>query len=58
MRSSIGLIASVLICCATFGTAHGYDKRKFCLAEASNVVMFLDVTTPYDDRDREALSDR
>ena len=39
------------------GTAEGADPRRFCSGTAANVVLYVDVTSPYDERDRQTLMD-
>jgi hypothetical protein len=37
--------------------ASAIDNSRFCSATAPNIVLYLDVTTPYDDVDKETLVD-
>jgi hypothetical protein len=58
------LARSVLFTCVALlfaefagSSASAYDRGKFCDKAGANVVLYLDVTTPYDDTDRKALTD-
>jgi hypothetical protein len=37
------------------GSAQALDNKRYCDSDGGNVVLYLDVTTPYDDTDKRAL---
>ena len=56
LRTTIGGIACVLMGCGS-AVAQTSEETRFCSDSAPNVVLYLDVTTPYDEADKEALID-
>ena len=49
--------ATVVAVCVSLASARAGDFDKYCDTEGVNVVLYLDVTTPYDEIDRAALVD-
>lgn len=53
-----GLVGVLVAAASTHETAaEGYDKRNYCNKDGDNVVIFVDVTTPYDATDKSSLID-
>jgi hypothetical protein len=51
-RVLLSAFAFAILSCSS---ASAVDARRYCNAEAANVIFYLDVTTPYDDIDKRAL---
>jgi hypothetical protein len=49
------MAAAIFVVAADCANAQSEDAHRFCDSDAPNVVVFLDLTTPYDEIDREAL---
>lgn len=47
----------VAVAWLAIGTAQALDNKRYCDTDGANVVLYLDVTTPYDDTDKRALVD-
>jgi len=56
MARSLATIATAFCCILTAAaSAASTDERRFCSRSAPNVLILLDVTTPYDAADKSAL---
>lgn len=52
------IAAAFCLCSSLLPTAgHAENTTRFCNDEAANILLFFDVTTPYDDIDKAALID-
>lgn len=51
------ILAAALVWLASAADAPAQEQARFCNAEAANVLLYLDVTTPYDDIDKNVLID-
>ena len=51
------LATALVLWAASTNSAAAVDNSRFCSETAANIVLYLDVTTPYDDVDKQALVD-
>ncbi len=57
VRALLQLATALVFWIASACTAAALDNSSFCSKSAPNVVLYLDVTTPYDDVDKQTLVD-